>query len=146
MIGESVLAAPLLRNYKDGKKDIYLPGGTWFDWETGRKFLGPVTLEAYDIPLQKTPCFVGGKGVVLLRKGNSEDVVARVYEVGKNAVSDFYTLKEGKKYTIETQTTELAKATVLNLSTGEKVAFSKGTGFIEFPVTEGCDYLVGQSR
>ncbi len=145
MIGESVLAAPLLRNYRDGKKDVYLPDGTWFDWETGRRFLGPVTLEAYDVPLHKVPCFVGGKGVVLLRNGNSEDLIARVYGVGKQAVSDFYTLEEGKKYTIETETTDLGRDTVLNLSTREEVPFSERTGFIEFPVAEGCDYLVRKS-
>lgn len=142
MIGESVLATPLLKNYQDGKKDIYLPEGTWFDWESGEKFTGPTMLSDYEIPLEKVPCFVGGKGIVLLRKDNSEELIARVYEVGKKATSDFYTLETSEKYSIEVANTTLENVSIKNLSSGKSVAFKKKNGYIEFPVVEGNNYQI----
>lgn len=142
MIGESVLATPLLKNYKAGKKDIYLPEGIWIDWETGEKFTGPLTLINYEIPLNKVPCFIGGKGVVLLRKDKSEELIARVYAVGKKAVSDFYTLENGKKYSIEVATTAVENTSVNNLSNGEEVTIHKKNGYIEFDVIEGHNYIL----
>lgn len=142
MIGESVLAAPLLKNYKNGKKDIYLPEGTWFDWETGEKFTGPTTLNDYDVPLQKVPCFVGGKGIVLVRKDNTEKLIARVYEVSKKSISDFYTLGTGEKYSIEVATSNLQGATIKNLTSGDPVPFETKNGYIEFPVIEGNNYSI----
>ena len=142
MIGESVLATPLLKNYKDGKKNIYLPKGTWFDWETGEKFTGPLTLSNYEIPLNKVPCFVGGNGIVILRNNKTDELTARVYEVGQKATTDFYTLKEGKKYQFDVLNTNLDKVNIKNTTTDEAVSFNSSEGFIEFSIVEGQDYEI----
>lgn len=142
MIGESVLATPLLKNFKDGKKDIYLPHGIWFDWETGEKFTGPTTLKNYEIPLGKVPCFVGGKGVVIIRNKDTEEFVARIYEVEKKVETEFYTLQNGEKYELEVLSTELEKVTVQNKTTGKTISHKKGEGFIDFPIEEGQNYEI----
>lgn len=82
MIGESLLAAPLLENIETGKKDVYLPKGIWFDYESGEKFEGPKMLNEYDIPLDKVPCFVGGKGVIVERRYHQESFQAKIYLTG----------------------------------------------------------------
>lgn len=140
MIGESVLATPLLKKYKEGKRDIYLPEGTWYDWETGTKFLGPVIIKNYEIPLQNVPCFIGGKGIVVLRELNSDNLICRVYDLGINAESDFYTLSEGRRYSIRIHNTDFDKMTVVNAATKDKINYIKGNNYIEFPIVEGQDY------
>lgn len=140
LIGESVLATPLLKNYKVGKRDVYLPAGVWYDWETGNRFSGPITIKDYKIPLQNTPCFVGGNGIVVLRKINSDDLICRVYDVGKEVVSDFYTLSEGNKYSINVLNTAFDTLKVVEAETGNPVAFYKGNNYIEFPIVEGSNY------
>jgi len=128
MIGESILATPLLKNYKDGKKDIYLPEGIWFDWETSEKFTGPSTLNDYEIPLNKVPCFVGGNGVVIVRDNNTDKLTARVYAVGKQTVAEFYTLQNGEKYEIKISKPNLNKADVWNTTSNEEMFFEYNTG------------------
>lgn len=140
MIGESVLATPLLKNYKAGKRTVYLPEGIWYDWETGTKHTGPLMLENYEIPLQNAPCFVGGKGIVVLREINSDNLFCRIYNVGKKVESDFYTLKERKKYSIRLLKNDFNNISVMNACTNEKVKFVQGNNYIEFPIREGQDY------
>ncbi|KKK94519.1 hypothetical protein LCGC14_2682060, partial [marine sediment metagenome] len=121
---------------------IYLPKGTWFDWETGEKFTGPLTLSNYEIPLNKVPCFVGGNGIVILRNNKTDELTARVYEVGQKATTDFYTLKEGKKYQFDVLNTNLDKVNIKNTTTDEAVSFNSSEGFIEFSIVEGQDYEI----
>lgn len=142
MIGESVLATPLLKNYKDGKKDVYLPAGIWYDWETNKKFTGPVTLKKYEFPLKKSPCFIGGNGVVILRDRELKGLKARVYKVDKEVRAHFYTLDEGKNYWIEISNPDLDQVSVQKLATGEKVDLKRARGYIEFEIEEGKNYRV----
>ncbi len=142
MIGESVLATPLLKNYKTGKRDVYLPAGVWYEWETGNQFTGPAILSNYEMPLENAPCFVGGKGIVVLRELNSEDLICRVYEIGKKVESDFYTLSEGKKYTIKVLAADINSSTVVNTDTKLNVSYQKGNNYIEFPILEGQNYVI----
>lgn len=65
IIGESILATPLHKNHESGKMDVYLPQGNWYDYEDGKKYQGPTTLENFEIPFDKIPVFIGGKGVLI---------------------------------------------------------------------------------
>ncbi len=62
MLGPSMLATPLFgTDFETAlSSDIYLPDGEWIDYETGEKFSGPTTLQAYSLPGNKTPIFIGG--------------------------------------------------------------------------------------
>lgn len=83
MIGESLMACPLYGNDLDStnQRDVYLPAGTWIDFDTGEKFTGPKLLKNFDLPVTKNPLFVGGKGTLLVQDEN-KDLKVRVYETG----------------------------------------------------------------
>jgi hypothetical protein len=83
MIGESLLAAPLVKNVNTGKLDVYLPEGTWFDYDTGKKYQGPTTLQAFSMPIDKTPCFVGGKGIIVVRSADDTPLTVKIYPIAR---------------------------------------------------------------
>ena len=55
MIGPWLLAAPIFN--PEGRRSIYLPGGLWYDFWTGRAVEGPRSLTV-DAPLAKMPLYV----------------------------------------------------------------------------------------
>jgi len=42
-----------------------LPAGDWIDYDSGKRFTGPTMLEDFELPVTKTPLFIGGTGVVI---------------------------------------------------------------------------------
>ena len=67
MVGKEVLIAPVYNSMKlnkGWKKDIYLPEGTWIDFNDGRRTVGPTTLAAYPIDLTKLPVFVKAGSII----------------------------------------------------------------------------------
>ncbi len=142
MVGESILATPLLKDHSKGHMDIDLPPGIWVDWNTGEKFDGPGTLTDYTIPLENVPCFVGGNGVVITRNTNSDRFTARVYPVGKKSETLFYTLRGAEKYMVTVSTLKHADVKVMNRTTNSYESVSHQKGFVEFDIVEGQDYLV----
>jgi hypothetical protein len=89
LIGTSLLATPLYGNdYATvTSRDIYLPEGKWIDYDNGHVYQGGQTLKAFPLPLNKTPLFVGGDGLVIERIHNS--FVARIYSVGTELIDTF---------------------------------------------------------
>ena len=82
MIGDSLLCTPQLRKPDKDTLDIYLPKGDWIDYDTGEKFSGPQMLKDYPMPVTKTPCFVGGNGIVIIRDQENGKLRAKVYPLG----------------------------------------------------------------
>jgi alpha-glucosidase (family GH31 glycosyl hydrolase) len=146
MIGESLLATPLLKNHKTGKKDVYLPEGIWYEYETGTKFDGPKNLTAYEIPLGKIPVFVGGKGVLVERNYKSENLIAKVYPISKTSISYDFT------YPNEKDKTEISykswgsseKIKVKNLTSNKFVEFKidDKSGSVSFEIEPNNNYQV----
>ncbi len=67
MVGDEILVAPVynaMKLNKGWKKDIYLPEGTWIDFNDGRRTEGPTTLAAYPIDLTKLPVFVKAGSII----------------------------------------------------------------------------------
>jgi len=81
MIGDALLATPLYGNdYETAQtRDIYLPAGTWIDYDTGERFQGPRLLRGFALAPGKSPLFVGGTGIVAEKRGSG--TVARIYSV-----------------------------------------------------------------
>ena len=52
MFGDAFLVAPVYRPVN--KRTVYLPGRTWYDYETGKEYAGPVTLHV-EPPLTVLP-------------------------------------------------------------------------------------------
>ncbi|KAJ1531564.1 hypothetical protein ONE63_000237 [Megalurothrips usitatus] len=57
LLGEEILSAPILEE-NQGKRDIYLPKGSWKDGNTLKLYDGPMTIKDYEAPLSVLPYFV----------------------------------------------------------------------------------------
>lgn len=55
LVGRGLLAAPVLTT--GGKRRVYLPAGTWYDFHNGTKLQGPQTL-SLTVPLDGIPLYV----------------------------------------------------------------------------------------
>ncbi len=53
--GDNLLVAPVLN--QEGKRDVYLPEGTWRDFWTGKKIKGPILLRDVKSPLEHIPVY-----------------------------------------------------------------------------------------
>jgi alpha-glucosidase len=63
LMGDRLMAAPLLN--EGGKRQVYLPAGGWFDFNTGTALRGNQTLDV-DAPLDSIPTYVRAGSIVPL--------------------------------------------------------------------------------
>ncbi len=63
-LGPSLMAAPV---YRPGvnHRAVYLPEGTWYDWWSGQRFVGPTHILAH-APLERLPLYVQAGAVIPL--------------------------------------------------------------------------------
>ncbi|MCC5928645.1 MAG: hypothetical protein JJU28_05310 [Cyclobacteriaceae bacterium] len=145
MIGESLLAVPLFGNdyANSDTRNIYLPEGKWMDFETFEVFNGPVFLKDYQLPLDKIPVFIGGKGIFICRENE------RLYAVFYPGIPDkqteylFYhspTMQSSFNIS-EIQNKDNVK--VRENTSGEVISFEKinGNG-IKFNIEPGGNYVI----
>ncbi|MDN5200319.1 glycoside hydrolase family 31 protein [Fulvivirgaceae bacterium BMA10] len=146
MIGKSVIATPLLKNYQSGKMNVYLPDGVWFDFDSGKKYEGPVVLEAFEIPLDKTPCFVGGQGVIVLRDSDNTHLSAKVYPIADRKTSFSFTYPDGVAKSIITykKWSSNEKLVVVDTTLNKRVPFETDavSGNISFEITPNHNYNI----
>jgi alpha-glucosidase (family GH31 glycosyl hydrolase) len=90
MIGDSLLAAPLYGDDYEtaASRDIYLPRGTWIDYDAGASYDGPRMLKSFPMPVDKTPLFIGGTGIVIEKRG--AELVARIYPMNRAGETIFF--------------------------------------------------------
>jgi len=142
LMGESLLATPLFGDdyATANSRDVYLPEGTWIDYDTGREYRGPVTLEDFALPVGKTPLFVGGKGIVVEQVDGQ--LMARVYRVTRQS-SMVFTDKDGKtKSTIAIHKPDWNRVRVVETTTGNEAEWVWNRHACEFPITPGYNYCV----
>ncbi|GAB2993385.1 hypothetical protein GCM10027284_08080 [Cyclobacterium sediminis] len=143
MIGESILAAPLLSEESIEKVAVYLPDGIWYDFESGEKFVGPKLLDNYPHDLNKVPVFIGGKGVIILRKDASQNI-AHVYPTSSLPVSYVHHFGENKRDAqINVINKGIGTPKVLGKS-GQEIDFHQDniSGKVTFRISPGTDYKV----
>lgn len=142
MMGESILAAPLVKGYKSGKLDVYLPEGTWFDYDTGRQYEGPLLLDEYEMPLDKTPCFIGGKGVVVLRESDDSPLKAKIYPIVKDQTAFTFHYPDGMAKTVIELSALNDKTVVIDATAGKTIraAVEHQTGALSFSIYPGHNY------
>lgn len=140
MIGDALLAAPLYGNDFEtaSARDVYLPTGTWFDYDTGERYPGSRVLKNFALPAGKTPLFVGGSGIVIEKKGAG--LVARVYPVGSEATSVFLH-PGGSSSAIDVHVTDWKKAAV-RTSSGALLPSKWERHALEFAIQPGVNYQV----
>jgi len=148
LIGESLLAVPLVKNYESGKLDIYLPEGIWFDYDTGKKYQGPTTLRDFLMPLDKTPCFVGGKGIIVTRTSDDAQLTAKIYPNAKDNTVHIFNHPDGESKSVITIEQRKDQPSVID-ATDERevpVVLNKESGAVSFKVLPGHDYRFGKSH
>ena len=146
MIGASILATPLLKNYESGKMDVYLPAGIWFDYETGKKYEGTQTLKDFEIPLDKTPIFIGGKGIIIERDSEDKPLSAKIYPISKKQQTYVFTYPEEKgqsKITYKIgMSTENIKVKDITLNKNVPFKTDAVSGSIDFEILPNHNYEV----
>lgn len=142
MIGESLLAAPL---YGDDyshtfSRDIYLPKGAWMDYETGERFQGGQFLENFDIPIDKTPLFVGGSGFVVEQEDGH--LVGRIYPINPKSETIFWDKDGETQSQIKVEVQDWDLLSVVKVGTDETVDVKKIRHAFQFELEPGQDYLI----
>ena len=69
-------------------RNVYLPEGIWIDYDTGKEYTGPQLLSDFEIPVEKTPLFVGGTGIVI--EEIEGELKGRIYPVTNKAQTIFF--------------------------------------------------------
>jgi alpha-glucosidase (family GH31 glycosyl hydrolase) len=142
LIGESLMATPLYGDdYATAEsRDVYLPEGTWMEYDSGAVHEGPTTLEDYPLPVGKTPLFVGGSGVVVEEVDG--ELKGRLYPVADEAETVFYDRSGEAQSTITVAGPDWEAPTVIDQTTGEEVTGSWNRHAYEFSLTPGHNYTV----
>lgn len=140
MIGDALLATPLYGNDYEtaATRDVYLPRGTWIDYDTGRRYEGPTMLKDFALPPGKTPLFAGGTGIVVEKRGAA--LVARIYPVATEAETVFIHPDGNSRSRIRLHVADWKRPLVT--SAGRPAAGSWQRHAYEFPISAGADYDV----
>lgn len=146
MLGPSMLAAPLYGNDFDTAeaRDVYLPEGSWIDYETGESFTGPITLNGYPIPPGKIPVFIGGKGTVVFHDPE-QGYAAEVYPVTRRGSEYKYTYIDGETESTIAHANEGWNPETVRIRDDEgdvAYVYRERTGSFRFPLTPGRHYTI----
>jgi alpha-glucosidase (family GH31 glycosyl hydrolase) len=139
MIGDALLATPLYGDdYETSTtRDVYLPRGTWMEYDSGRRYEGPQLLRNFPLPPGKPPLFVGGSGIVVEKRGSS--LVGRVYPVSTHAEMSFIYPDGVSRTTIRVAVSDWKNVSVAD-STGRKCPSSWERHAVEFMISPGESY------
>lgn len=142
LINDALLAFPLYGNDYDTAetRNVYLPKGKWIDYDNGKLYQGPLMLDNFNIPVDKTPLFVGGPGFVVEQIDGQ--LKGRVYPVGYQGETIFYD-KDGKtKSVIQIENTVGATVRIKDMTTGKKIKTKLVRHAYEFDFVPGHDYAI----
>lgn len=142
MIGDALLATPLYGEDYDmsNSRNVYLPKGTWMDYETGEMYEGPTMLKDFKLPLNKAPLFVGGTGIVV-EKG-VDDLKARIYPVTQKSTTVFYGKDGETRSVVSIENPEWENPVILDRTNGSELKYSKVRHAYEFKLIAGHDYAI----
>lgn len=143
MIGDALMAAPLYgEDYDTAEcRDIYLPVGVWFDYDSKQRFEGGRVLKNYALPVEKCPLFVGGSGIVFEKSPGG--IVCALYPVGKVAKTRFY-YPDGTSFSdVEVENVQTGRAGVYEKESGRLIASDcDPDGIRTFVPEAGKNYIV----
>jgi alpha-glucosidase (family GH31 glycosyl hydrolase) len=133
-----------LKDFHAGKLDIHLPEGIWFDYDTGEKFKGPKLLKDFPMPLGKTPCFIGGKGIFVTRTSDASPLTVHSYPIGKPRTNHVIHHPDGVSTSKIAWAGNGTNSTARDLTSGKALAVSQDakTGALSFEILPGHHYLI----
>jgi len=147
LLGPSLLACPLYGNdYATATtRDVYLPAGNWMDFDTGEMRTGPKLLKSFPLPIGKTPLFIGGKGVLVLRDLPGQSLKAVVYPIANAGSTYRFTNRDGVTRTAIVNDNHGWNPDTLKITDtteNRQVEFTcePSTGAIRFSLQPGHDY------
>ena len=142
MIGESLLAAPLYGNdYPTAfSRNIYLPAGTWIDYESGKQYEGPGTLKNFNIPINKTPLFVGGTGFLVEQE--KDGLIGRLYPIQIQSHIIFWHTDGETKSEISIEVNNWEELTITDESSGTEMESKKVRHAWQFEFEPGHNYSI----
>lgn len=122
-----------------------LVGGERSKAETS--YTGPTTLADFDMPLDKTPVFVGGKGIYISRISDNLPLQAVVFPIANGGSTYHFTHPDGTSTSaiINNNTGwNTVTLTVTNTTSGSPVNFTNDstTGAIRFEILPGNNYAL----
>jgi hypothetical protein len=142
MIGDALLATPLYgEDYETANtRNVYLPEGTWMDYDSGEIYRGPLMLENFELPVEKTPLFVGGTGIVV-EKG-TDGLKARIYPVAQHTSTIFYDKDGETASTISIENPDWNNIVLTDETSKNRVSGMWIRHAYEFDLTPGHNYTV----
>ncbi len=141
MIGDALLATPLYGDdFESSLRDVYLPAGNWIDYDTGKQYSGQHLLKSFELPVGKTPLFVGGTGIVVEQKGT--EPVVRAYPVTYNSATEFWSPDAQTHSAIRLQVKDWKHPMAFDTTTGNAVQGYWVRFAYEFPLVFGHSYEV----
>ena len=141
MIGDALMAYPLYgEDYESAmSRDVYLPEGTWIDYESGERYEGNTILKDFEIPFEKIPLFVGGTGI-LVEQDDSE-LVCKVFPVAQDTSTIFYHRDAISKSIISIGRPDWQNPLVRS-SDGQRISVKNKRYYIQFKLNPGTDYVI----
>lgn len=142
LIGDALMATPLYGNdYATAtSRDVYLPEGTWIDYDNGKVYQGPRMLKDFPLPVDKTPLFVGGTGLVV--EEESGKLYGRVYPVGFQGETVFYAADGKTRSTLHIRLEQAGKCVVRDLTDNKLVKATYSRHAWQFELVPGHDYSI----
>lgn len=142
LIGDAMLATPLYGNdyAAAAARDVYLPEGRWMDYDTGKLYEGNQTLKSFEIPVNRTPVFIGGSGITLEKIGN--EVRICVYPIGKASKVELTLPESDKVITVRTSAIHTLATVKVKTTRGEKMDTQTYGHALTFIPRPGSSYVV----
>ena len=142
MIGDALMAYPLYgEDYETAQtRNVYLPEGIWIDYDTGKEYTGPQLLSDFEIPVEKTPLFVGGTGIVI--EEIEGELKGRIYPVTNKAQTIFFGKDGDTKSVLSIENPDWGNVEIIDLTTDSIIAYEKKRFAFQFTFMEGHDYRI----
>jgi alpha-glucosidase (family GH31 glycosyl hydrolase) len=142
MIGDALMAYPLYgEDYETAQtRNVYLPEGKWIDYDTGKEYIGPQLLKDFEIPIEKTPLFVGGTGIMI--EEIEGELKGRIYPVTNETHTVFYGKDGESQSLISIDNPDWEDLEIIDLTTDSIIAYEKKRFAFQFNFIEGHNYRI----
>ena len=100
------------------------------------------------MPRDKTPCFVGGKGVLVTRESDDAPFTARIYPIIKESSSFIFTHPDGSLQSVIALNSWKGMPVVENTTTGDvvPVLLDEKSGSVSFALLPGNNYQLNKNN
>ena len=157
MLGRDILVAPVYDSMEESQgwhaRGIYLPEGTWYDWNDGRLVEGARTLAAYPVTLSTLPVFVRAGAVIPMYEAalswagmNREKLIFDIYPGGEGECTVYEDDGQTRSYEYGEWTKQTVKVSSQSPETPSDILISiegvRGRGYAGQPQSRRYEFFV----